>query len=775
MKITISGFDYSRSLDAVHPLTIERKLNEPTVCQFWLTPPAQGPLPTPVRNQAVAVTGDDGTAYFTGYVAGAPLPQFAGLGLEGPRYRIAVRAISDEVLMDQLPATSMMAASGMMAGELITSLVKHVRSAPLTAPAGSLQIPVSSFAVAPGTTWSKKAGLVAGQARAAYRAQAGSVQLSQIPAAVHPLNEADGSLNPAALSLTPNVRRELANDITVCGEREPAAYVTEYFLGDGATTQFNLAASPYFPPAATSTLIDEFFNQPDLDLTTWSRSGAEASLALGAGGLAMNGGTGADGQTSLTWLDSIELGGTLLMEASGLTLAAGSSGSLAGLYVGSDTLVGCVTGFQVTAEPGSGAVSLQPIVLGQPTGTRYSINPATQYTVRIRLHCPDCERSLAIYRSFGDDGAVTSGGQTNQAPAQLLFDIQECVNGVAGMPVVLFDGSISSLPPSCSVVAASLIDMHGSMRGFRLANLGTGWVVSTPAGGNPYTRRLGSSAESSECNLDHLGRLLFAPGFIPAAGEKIAISYRTSGRAVGRAVNTASQQALAASGLPAVSQWIGTAKNPPARSSADCRNAAAAIVAASAGVSAQWSGVYRSFNSALASDVWPGDALQLNAPSLHLDSQVVVRAVTLTYASTYPDLVAYDIRFANDWADDLAIKTSDSVNDDVWLPAPVSPALLPNLTKLTLTALTGSTVTVNTGTPPPSGGGFEIRRRDFAFMPGEDSDLVMRGSQQNLTFSRETAGDRFYIRMFDGASPPNYSEFSTALFLNLPVDVESED
>jgi hypothetical protein len=89
---------------------------------------------------------------------------------------------------------------------------------------------------------------------------------------------------------------------------------------------------------------------------------------------------------------------------------------------------------------------------------------------------------------------------------------------------------------------------------------------------------------------------------------------------------------------------------------------------------------------------------------------------------------------------------------------------------LTVVSLSGSSVTINTGVAPPPGGGFEIRRRDFAFMPGEDFDLVMRGSQQTMTFSRETASDRFYIRMYDGSTPPNYSEFSTALFLNLPVD-----
>jgi hypothetical protein len=91
------------------------------------------------------------------------------------------------------------------------------------------------------------------------------------------------------------------------------------------------------------------------------------------------------------------------------------------------------------------------------------------------------------------------------------------------------------------------------------------------------------------------------------------------------------------------------------------------------------------------------------------------------------------------------------------------------LNALAVTALSGSTVTVNANATPPTGGGFEIRRRDFAFMAGEDPDLVMRSALPNMTFSRETAADRFYIRMYDGSTPPNYSEFSTALFINLPL------
>ena len=118
---------------------------------------------------------------------------------------------------------------------------------------------------------------------------------------------------------------------------------------------------------------------------------------------------------------------------------------------------------------------------------------------------------------------------------------------------------------------------------------------------------------------------------------------------------------------------------------------------AAASVSALWSGSYQGNKASFATDVWPGDALLLNAPSANLNAQVVVRTVKVSYSASYPDLVEYDIAFANDWADDLAIKTSATVPADTWLPAAIAPTVLANLTGLTVTALNGSTVTVNTG------------------------------------------------------------------------------
>src|SRR5208337_2556567 len=185
MKITINGQDYTATLDAARPLTIERKLNEPSVCQLWLSLAANGSLSTPLRNQSMAVTGDDGTYYFTGYIAVTPLPEYAGLALEGPRYRIAIQALSDELLLDQNLMPPSAGATGGSAGALLTALVTRTGVTRLSTAGFSLSAAVSNFVPDPGAPWSKSAGQVAGMARAAYRAVNGALTVSPVQNTVH--------------------------------------------------------------------------------------------------------------------------------------------------------------------------------------------------------------------------------------------------------------------------------------------------------------------------------------------------------------------------------------------------------------------------------------------------------------------------------------------------------------------------------------------------------------------------------------------------------------
>ena len=793
MKIAIANSDYTSGLDAIKPLTIVRKLNEPTFCRLWLSLPVGGALAVPLRNQSIVVTGDDGTVYFTGYLAVSPLPEYAGLGLMGPVYRWALEAVSDEILLDTQLLPPSAGTTGLTVGEIVQGLVTRTgvvagSTGALRTTGLTLSVPVSQFVPEPGAKWSTLAGQAAAQGRAAYRAVNGALTLAQVGTTVHALNEANGSLELANLTFTANGTgadaRALANDVTVCGAEEPVAYVTEYFLGDGTTLTFPLSEVPYFGPASAEKIIWELFQEPGIDLRNWSYGAGGAYYSItGAGltgGLEISGGTGVDGAAPLAWIDAIEAGGTLLLEAVGVTLSPGSTGTLAAVFSGVIQTSNCIAGFAVTSATGTGVVSVAPLVQGMVAGPSYTLTAGAQYTLRMRLHCQEVERLDQWYRVVGDAGLVAYGGGGAVAQGLIQMEIEQFVDGVGSTPYVIYDGAVGYLPATYTVAAASSINLIGTIRSFFLKGLGTGWVKSTVPGGaisTGRTRRVGTLADGSECHLARTGSLTFYTGNAPVLGEIVAVNYRTVGRAVGRAVNAAdgpgSQAALAAVGAPPTAVWIGTVTEPKGRSSLDCRNAAAALVTAGSSVSAAWSGTYRTTNVALSSgsggDVWPGDALLLASTSMDLDVQVAVRVVTLQYGASSPDVVQYAIEFSNDWANDLAIKTSRTVPADAWLPAAVSPTYLANLTALAVTGITPAAVSVAANAVPPSGGGFEVRRRDFAFQAGQDVDLVMRSAVANFDIPRATEADRFYIRMYDGNTPPNYSEFSAGLFVNLPL------
>ena len=83
---------------------------------------------------------------------------------------------------------------------------------------------------------------------------------------------------------------------------------------------------------------------------------------------------------------------------------------------------------------------------GTPVGTTFAVNSANQYTLRVRMHCPECQRARAVYYSFGDSGPITAGGEWVLAPGNIQMEIQQFVNGVGATPVTLYDGAIRIYP-----------------------------------------------------------------------------------------------------------------------------------------------------------------------------------------------------------------------------------------------------------------------------------------------------------------------------------------
>ncbi len=96
--------------------------------------------------------------------------------------------------------------------------------------------------------------------------------------------------------------------------------------------------------------------------------------------------------------------------------------------------------------------------------------------------------------------------------------------------------------------------------------------------------------------------------------------------------------------------------------------------------------------------------------------------------------------------------------------------MLANLQQLAVTSLTDTALQVDAGMAPPAGGGFEVRRKDGEFGDGVDAaDLVLRSPVRSFSIPRSAQVESFYVRMYDASTPPLYSRFSSAVFVNWPV------
>ena len=196
----------------------------------------------------------------------------------------------------------------------------------------------------------------------------------------------------------------------------------------------------------------------------------------------MTGGNGFDGQTTLTAIDAVEMGGTLVIEAGSLQLGAASDGVVCGLYSGSTPSANCFAGYNVRQSGGSTVVV--PFVNGAEVGTvlyaaRAGILTRCGFGC-IAWRCSACCRRttrwwMARCEAFG--GGLVS------APMAVVFELQDL--GVASNTpaTVLYDGALTSSPASCSFVAVNSVQLFGSMGYCRVTQTGSAWVVSTlPSG-----------------------------------------------------------------------------------------------------------------------------------------------------------------------------------------------------------------------------------------------------------------------------------------------------
>jgi hypothetical protein len=398
-------------------------------------------------------------------------------------------------------------------------------------------------------------------------------------------------------------------------------------------------------------------------------------------------------------------------------------------------------------------------------------------TLRIHLHSPEPLRVKQAYYAMVAGAIESFGGGLVDSPLRLVFELRD--NGLASnTPVtVLYDGVIPTSPARCSFVAVNSVQLFGSVASVAVLRTGSAWIQSTdPTSGVVSTRLAGKGGDGVDCSLTSsvTGKVTFLAGRVPEAGEIVTVSYRGARRSVGRVADAASIAAEAAGGSIGTARWIGHVAQPVARSTEDCENAAQAILSFATNRAAAIKGTYRVTNP-LSGDIWPGDLLAFTANGN--TSSVIVRSVQIEEQGAAPEALSYRIAFANDWAEGLGLKLSETIATNALLPQTpqafgTPTPVLANLPQLTVTA-SAATLVADAGTAPPAGGGFEVRRRDGGFGIGAtgsaSGDLVLRSPVRGFTIPRASIVEQFYVRMYDASTPPLYSRESSAIATNLPL------
>jgi len=492
--------------------------------------------------------------------------------------------------------------------------------------------------------------------------------------------------------------------------------------------------------------------------------------------LQIAGGTGLDGQTTVSFIEQIELGGALELQHGAVTFAATSQGVLGGLYPGAISATNCLAGFQITPS-GSGS-TIQALISGAPTGPIMTTTPGHQYFFTTYLYSMEVYRSGQIYHSSLHTAGNGWGGAAVEANVRFVLEVQDIdpnnpVSQVAPA-TVLYDDVIENAPGFCTYALVNARNMQCGIAYTYTAHISLAEVRTALPDASYVTQLVGSFADGAQCEITSGSSLDFYAQDLVPLNALIVASYRGSGRAVAQVENASSVALLQKGTDDGTRGAVRVAKNPAARTSVDCESAALAILDDSTGTA--WIGTYETWSDFLpgaAADIFPGDAITLDVPSRGASFTAIVREVTIQVADPANDRGFYTLGFANDLASPLAIELDSTATV---IPLQDMPPLLQtaqvgnyyqvNLAAAQITSVTGTTVEVDIGMAVPNGGGVEVREHDYSWGTANDRNLVGRFNTETFSLPILSQTQNYFLRLYDGSSPPKYSRYSAALYIN---------
>jgi hypothetical protein len=501
------------------------------------------------------------------------------------------------------------------------------------------------------------------------------------------------------------------------------------FAGTGLTLKYYLSQTPFTKTGKT--LFDEEYTSSPPDPARWNLIDPAHAVSVSNGELQIAGGTGVDGATTLRFAEKIELGGALVMQHGDAMFSAASSGVIGGLYPGAISIAGCLAGFQIS--PNGAQSNIQALVNGASTGAPTITVAGHHYLLTTRLYSQEIYRRQQIFHSSVHPAGSGIGGAEVAANVRVVMELHDIDPANPATQVapstVLYDGVIQGAPDFCTYVLANASSLHCSVAFTRLIQAVDTEVRSALPGQGYITQIVGSQKEGAQCTITSSSALDFYPQYAPAANELIEVHYRGLGHALARVTSPASiaaQQRGIDNGLHGAVRRL---KEPPARTSADCEIAALALLDDSTGPA--WTGEYDVWSDFLpgnAVDIFPGDALNVTVPSRGAAFPAIVIEVEITAKDLAGEHFSYKIKFANDAAKALAFefataRTKASMFVNQLTNAQVGTTYLADLVSAVITQVTSTTVTINAGIAPVSGGGIEVRWSDAGWGPGNDRNL----------------------------------------------------
>jgi hypothetical protein len=779
MNLTIDNLQglgpgiYTPYLDGTKPPFVVRKLNQPAELRCSLLANATS-LVVPVAGARLTLVKGNGS-YLFGYLTSSPQYEYLGSGEQGPVYRYNLVAQSDEVLLNQKALPNRSAFVERSAGSALRQLAQDLLPGGFETSTVQDVDTLATYAVNPQENFSFHAAEIAVAARASFRAMNGAVILTPIGASAYALNESDANYSPGRLSLSsPNL---LVNELTLVGQDEPQAYVRDYFAGDGLSLKFYLSQEPF--AQTKPAMVDEEYLRSTLDPTTWAVDDPSTAVSVAAQTLQVAGGTGVDGQTTVSFIEQIELGGAIELQHGDVSFGASSRGVIGGLYAGAISAAGCLAGFQIT--PSGAGSSIQALINGALTGAVIATTPGHRYFFTTYLYSMEVYRSGEIYHSSLHPAGDGWGGAAVPADVRLVLEVQDIdpsnPETLVAPATVLYDGVIESAPGFCTYALVNATSMECSIAFTYVAHISLAEVRTALPSASYVTQLVGPLSNGAACEITGDPSLDFYPAYVPALNELIVASYRGTGRAVAQVQNAASVASLQGGADDGTRGAARVAKTPGARTDVDCENAALAILDDAIG--AAWSGTYETWSDFLpgaAVDIFPGDAMVLNMPSRGASFTAIVREVEIQIVDPADDRGFYTIEFANDLASPLGVEYGASATVIALQDMPpllttlqVGAYYEADLTDAQITAVTSTTVEVDAGMLPSGGGGIEVRGNDFGWGQANDRNLLGRFSTETFSLARLAATQTYFLRLYNNSSPPKYSRYSAALHVDYPL------